>query len=59
MYTKPALESHLFDHPRCRFCDLRFYDDEELEKHLVAEHDFCSICGEDFIDTDALAEHLR
>ena len=59
MYTKPALESHLINHPSCRFCDLPFYDKEELEEHLVAEHDYCSICDEDFIDTDALAEHLR
>ena len=59
MYTKHALESHLINHPRCKFCDLQFYDDEELEKHLCAEHDYCSICDEDFIDTDALAEHLR
>lgn len=59
MYTKPALESHLINHPSCRFCDLPFYDEEELEEHLVDEHDYCSICDEDVIDTDALAEHLR
>jgi len=32
-------------HPKCKFCQGRFFDDEELYKHCRKEHFYCSICS--------------
>ncbi|KAI1725935.1 E3 ubiquitin-protein ligase [Ditylenchus destructor] len=34
-------------HPKCLFCDQRFYDDEAQYKHLRKDHYFCQICDVD------------
>ncbi|KAH7693597.1 Protein C52E12.1, partial [Aphelenchoides avenae] len=37
-------------HPKCLFCEQRFFDDEQQYRHLRREHYFCQIC-----DTDGAA----
>lgn len=34
-------------HPKCEFCNSRYFDNEELYKHSRKEHYFCSICAND------------
>lgn len=41
------LSLFVLGHPKCLFCEERFYDDELQYKHLRKEHCFCSICDED------------
>uniref|UniRef100_A0A0N4UK59 RING-type domain-containing protein n=1 Tax=Dracunculus medinensis TaxID=318479 RepID=A0A0N4UK59_DRAME len=36
--------SSLRGHPKCLFCDKRFFDEEYRYKHLRKEHFFCQIC---------------
>jgi len=59
VYSKKELDLHLAKHPVCRLCDRWFYDTEDLQEHLDAVHDYCSICRENFLGPNALAEHLR
>ncbi|KAI6183510.1 RING-type E3 ubiquitin transferase [Aphelenchoides bicaudatus] len=33
-------------HPKCDFCNARFFDVEELYKHSRKEHFYCGICSE-------------
>jgi hypothetical protein len=33
-------------HPKCEFCNSRYYDNEELYKHSRKEHYFCGVCAE-------------
>uniref|UniRef100_A0A915E7B0 RING-type domain-containing protein n=1 Tax=Ditylenchus dipsaci TaxID=166011 RepID=A0A915E7B0_9BILA len=41
------LEDGFHGHPKCLFCDQRFYDDEGQYKHLRKDHYFCQICDAD------------
>jgi len=34
-------------HPLCQYCDTRFFDNEELFKHLRKDHYFCHLCDAD------------
>ena len=34
-------------HPLCRFCDRRYFDDDDLLTHLRRDHFFCCICEKD------------
>eukprot|EP00944_MAST-04C_sp_MAST-4C-sp1_P007253 g7253.t1 len=52
-YTKKQLDIHIrkgnpkmgFDgHPQCDFCRIKFYDDDDLFKHLHAKHFKCHVC---------------
>lgn len=33
-------------HPLCEFCDTRYYDKDELMKHLRKDHFFCHFCDQ-------------
>ena len=45
LYTRPDLASHRRrDHPECKFCGCRYFEEEELFKHCRREHFFCHIC---------------
>ncbi|ESN97774.1 hypothetical protein HELRODRAFT_85163 [Helobdella robusta] len=33
-------------HPLCKFCDERYFDNDELNKHLRKAHFYCHICEE-------------
>ncbi|KAI1732435.1 E3 ubiquitin-protein ligase [Ditylenchus destructor] len=55
-YTRQNLQKHMNGdlaedgskgHPKCLFCDQRFYDDEAQYKHLRKDHYFCQICDVD------------
>uniref|UniRef100_A0A383VLU4 RING-type E3 ubiquitin transferase n=1 Tax=Tetradesmus obliquus TaxID=3088 RepID=A0A383VLU4_TETOB len=40
----PMAESGFKGHPLCRFCRQRFYDGDELYKHMEGRHENCFIC---------------
>lgn len=40
----PLAESGFKGHPLCRFCRQRFYDGDELYKHMEGRHEHCFIC---------------
>ncbi|MEW5299479.1 MAG: hypothetical protein WDW36_002493 [Sanguina aurantia] len=42
--TGPLAESGFKGHPSCRFCHTRFYDSNELFKHMETAHEHCFIC---------------
>lgn len=53
-------------HPRCTFCSMRFYSDDELFVHLRENHEKCPICSKNnpnkpqyFKDSASLQEHFR
>ncbi|XP_071963997.1 E3 ubiquitin-protein ligase ZNF598-like [Antedon mediterranea] len=48
-------------HPLCEFCDVRFYDNDELLKHLRRQHYFCHFCENDGISNQYydIYENLR
>jgi E3 ubiquitin-protein ligase ZNF598 len=39
-------------HPLCKFCDQRYFDKDELLKHLRKDHFYCHLCEEDGISTE-------
>lgn len=40
----PLADSGFRGHPSCRFCRQRFYDSDELYKHMEGRHEHCFIC---------------
>ncbi|XP_033630564.1 E3 ubiquitin-protein ligase ZNF598-like [Asterias rubens] len=52
-------------HPLCEFCDERYFDNDELLRHLRQQHYFCHFCETDGVsnqyynDYDDLKEHFR
>ena len=45
LYSRSDLASHRRrDHPDCKFCGCRYFEEEELFKHCRSEHFFCHIC---------------
>ncbi|KAF8068299.1 GLG1 [Scenedesmus sp. PABB004] len=40
----PMAESGFKGHPLCRFCRTRFYDGDELYKHMEGRHEHCFLC---------------
>lgn len=51
-------------HPLCKFCDVRFVDDDELFRHLRRDHYFCHFCDADglqhyYPNYDSLKKHFR
>lgn len=42
----PDNKSHR-GHPLCEYCDQRFFDRDELFKHLRREHFYCHFCDAD------------
>lgn len=35
-------------HPMCQFCNVRYFDNDELYRHLRREHYYCHFCGDDY-----------
>lgn len=51
-------------HPLCRFCDERYFDNDELLRHLRKDHFYCHFCdatnsNEYYSDYKALKDHFR
>merc|ERR1712232_851670 len=45
LYSRSDLASHRRrEHPECKFCGSRYFDEEELFKHCRKDHFFCHIC---------------
>jgi hypothetical protein len=40
----PMAEAGFKGHPLCRFCKKRFFDNDDLYKHMETSHDHCHIC---------------
>lgn len=57
VYSRPMLTKHRRDgdpddsshrgHPLCRFCDIRYLDNDVLHAHLRTDHFWCHICESD------------
>ncbi|XP_064477946.1 E3 ubiquitin-protein ligase ZNF598-like isoform X2 [Ornithodoros turicata] len=73
-YSKKELARHLQSgdvedtshrgHPLCQFCNVRYFDNDELYRHLRREHYFCHFCGDDYRlqyyrSYEFLREHFR
>lgn len=39
-------------HPSCEFCDTRFFDNDELLRHLRKQHYYCHFCEADGISNE-------
>ena len=39
-------------HPLCKFCDMRYFDNDELHVHLRKDHYFCHFCDADGISNE-------
>ncbi|XP_064603031.1 E3 ubiquitin-protein ligase ZNF598-like isoform X2 [Liolophura sinensis] len=51
-------------HPLCRFCDVRYLDNDELSRHLRKDHYYCHFCDTDgtnqfYSEYPVLMEHFR
>uniref|UniRef100_A0A224YLW0 RING-type E3 ubiquitin transferase n=1 Tax=Rhipicephalus zambeziensis TaxID=60191 RepID=A0A224YLW0_9ACAR len=51
-------------HPLCKFCDVRYFDNDELYRHLRRDHYYCHFCGDDYRlqyyrDYEYLRAHFR
>ena len=40
-------DSSMKGHPNCEYCDNRYFDNEDLYKHLRKDHYFCHFCDAD------------
>ena len=49
----PDDQSHR-GHPLCEFCNVRFFDKDELYRHLRRDHYFCHFC-----DADGIQEYYE
>ncbi|XP_072141850.1 E3 ubiquitin-protein ligase ZNF598-like [Dermacentor andersoni] len=57
-YTRRDMARHLSQgdlddtshkgHPLCKFCDMRYFDNDELYRHLRRDHYYCHFCGDDY-----------
>ena len=39
-------------HPNCQFCDIRYFDNDELVRHLRNDHFYCHFCEADGIGNE-------
>ncbi|GMH39850.1 hypothetical protein BSKO_07754 [Bryopsis sp. KO-2023] len=39
-----TMQEHAETHPRCDFCDIKFFDKDELFNHMRREHCTCHVC---------------
>jgi hypothetical protein len=39
-------------HPQCEFCDVRFFDNDELLRHLRKQHYYCHFCEADGVSNE-------
>ena len=42
--TGPLAEGGFKGHPLCKFCKQRFYDSQELFRHMESAHEHCFVC---------------
>lgn len=61
----PGRDAKSFEgHPNCRFCDERFFNNNELYEHLKHSHELCHVCSRTghpnqyFVDYHALEVHF-
>jgi hypothetical protein len=57
VYTLPEYDRHMKEgsadgsdgqgHPECAFCQIRFYDKNELYQHVTKTHQTCHLCSRD------------
>jgi hypothetical protein len=40
----PMAEAGFKGHPLCRFCHKRYFDNDDLYKHMEGQHEHCFIC---------------
>lgn len=40
----PMAENGFKGHPACKFCRTRFYDANELFRHMEGQHEHCFLC---------------
>lgn len=67
IFTPAGLKKHLKQsgqHPLCRFCNRRWFDDQQLYRHMIDAHHTCHLCPVQFQhryyrDLRALEDHLR
>uniref|UniRef100_A0A1I8BLC1 RING-type domain-containing protein n=1 Tax=Meloidogyne hapla TaxID=6305 RepID=A0A1I8BLC1_MELHA len=64
VYTRETLQLHMNGklksdqqdgfkgHPTCKFCEERFYDDEQQYRHLRKEHYFCQFCHQQGVESN-------
>jgi len=45
--TGPLAEANFKGHPLCKFCKQRFYDSNDLYKHMESAHEHCFLCRRD------------
>ncbi|XP_041473607.1 E3 ubiquitin-protein ligase ZNF598-like isoform X1 [Lytechinus variegatus] len=44
-------------HPLCEFCDDRYFDNDELHRHLRKDHYFCHFCETDGVTNEYYSEY--
>lgn len=44
-------------HPLCKFCDKRYFDNDELLRHLRKDHFFCHFCESDGLTNEYFQEY--
>ncbi|KAL7672930.1 hypothetical protein ACOME3_007806 [Neoechinorhynchus agilis] len=74
VYTRDQLVKHMVEgekddtsfsgHPMCRYCELRFFDKDELFRHSTTNHYYCSFCSAEgdivfWSDYQDLKKHFR
>ncbi|KAJ2724956.1 hypothetical protein GGI07_001618 [Coemansia sp. Benny D115] len=74
LYTKSQLRNHyakgdsagFVGHPMCRFCNISFYDNDQLFEHCRQKHEQCFICVRNgtgrhvyFANYNTLEEHFN
>lgn len=73
LFTRNQLDKHYMEgdesgftgHPRCDFCRIDFYGDDELYEHCRNSHEQCHIClqagirHQYYIDYNELEQHFR
>ena len=57
--TGPLAESGFKGHPNCKFCKQRFYDSNELYKHMESQHEHCFICRRQTPDKYVYYRHYQ
>ncbi|GAX74773.1 hypothetical protein CEUSTIGMA_g2220.t1 [Chlamydomonas eustigma] len=57
--TGPLAESNFKGHPLCKFCRQRFYDSQELWRHMESAHEHCFLCRRSSPDKYVYYRHYK
>ncbi|GFR43781.1 hypothetical protein Agub_g4897 [Astrephomene gubernaculifera] len=55
----PLAESGFKGHPPCKFCRTRFYDSNELYRHMEGSHEHCFLCRRNAPDKYVYYRHYK